>query len=118
MPNSLPPRTLKTDDPRAPRRPSSRREDQALWGVGGSSRPSPLRRAKRSVGTALAAAGIAAGLAALVAALALLAGDCADRSNGNEPAQGQEWLRVAEQALFASSPAGADAHVSPDEPGP
>ena len=66
-----------------------------------------MRRAKRSVGTALAAAGIAAGLAALVAALALLAGDCADRSNGNEPAQGQEWLRVAEQALFTRPP-----HVS------
>ena len=113
MPNSLPPRTLKTDDPRAPGRPSSRREAPAPWGVGGSSRPSPLRRAKRSVGTALAAAGIAAGLAALVAALTLLAGDCSDRSNGNEPAQGQEWLRAAEPALFTSSPAG-----SPDEPGP
>ena len=118
MPNSPRPRALKPDDSRAPRRPSSRREDRAPWGAGGSSRPAPLRRAKRSVGTALVAAGIAAGLAALVAALALLAGDCADRSNGNEPAQGQEWLRVAEQALFASSPAGADAHVSPDEPGP
>ena len=70
------------------------------------------------MGTALVAAGIVAGLAALLAALVLLAGDCAERSNGNEPAQGQEWLRVAEQALFASSPAGADAHVSPDEPGP
>ena len=64
----------------------------------------PLRRAKRSMGTALAALGIAAALAALIAALVLLTGDCAGRSNGNEPAQGQEWLRVAEQALFIRPP--------------
>jgi len=60
---------------------------------------------------------MAAGLAALVVAMVLLVGDCTDRSNGNEPAQGQEWLRLAEPALFTSPPAGADAHLSPGEPG-
>ena len=104
MPNSQRPRLLKPDDPGPPRRPSSRREDRALWSAGGAGRPAPPGRAKRAVGTALAALGIAAGLAALVAALVLLVGDCASRSNGNDPAQGQEWLRDAEQALFTRPP--------------
>ena len=83
MPNSQRPRLLKPDGPGPPRRRLlAERRPNPVGRSEVAGRPSPLRRAKRSVGTALAAIGIAAGLGALVAALVLLAGDCAGRSNG------------------------------------